>query len=65
MLKACMKLFKTPLETTNRRATSSPTPTIRVSGQTRAIHTGSRGGKYYINRNGNRTYLNRDGTRRK
>jgi len=50
------------IRTTNTRAT--PTPTVRVSGQNRTIHTGPKGGKYYINSNGNKTYLNRDGTKR-
>ena len=48
--------------TTSAKATSSQT--VTVSGQKKTIQTGSRGGKYYINKNGNKTYLNRDGTKR-
>ena len=38
---------------------------VTVSGRSTTVQTGSRGGKYYINKNGNKTYLNRDGTKRK
>jgi len=38
--------------------------TVKVSGQTKTVQTGSQGGKYYINKNGNKSYLNRDGTKR-
>ncbi len=31
--------------------------TVTVSGETKTVHVGPRGGRYYINRNGNRTYL--------
>ncbi len=61
--------------TTGRRARSGSTGTtgssgrnsrgtVTVSGQVKTVQTGSRGGKFYINKNGNKTYLNRDGTKR-
>ncbi|NAS29702.1 hypothetical protein GTQ40_01845 [Flavobacteriaceae bacterium R38] len=43
---------------------SAKRQTVTVSGQTKTVQTGPRGGKYYINKNGNKTYLNRDGTKR-
>ena len=39
--------------------------TVTVFGKKIPVLTGSKGGKYYINKNGNKTYLNRDGTKRK
>ncbi len=42
----------------------SGSSTVIVSGQSRTVHTGPNGGKYYINANGNKTYVNRDGTKR-
>ncbi|QTE21052.1 RHS repeat-associated core domain-containing protein [Polaribacter cellanae] len=37
--------------------TQRTTPTIVVKGVSRKIHTGPRGGKYYINSNGNKSYI--------
>ncbi|MDV7391889.1 hypothetical protein RZS08_11065, partial [Arthrospira platensis SPKY1] len=38
---------------------------VTVSGTSKTVHTGPRGGKYYINKNGKKTYLNRDGSKKK
>jgi uncharacterized protein RhaS with RHS repeats len=37
---------------------------VTVSGTSKTVHTGPRGGKYYINKNGNKTYLKKDGTKK-
>lgn len=39
--------------------TASPSRTTGSGGGYRTIHTGPRGGKYYINKNGNKTYIKR------
>ncbi|MBE7698659.1 HNH endonuclease signature motif containing protein [Tenacibaculum finnmarkense] len=36
---------------------SSPTYSVPNNSSSKTIHTGSRGGKYYINSNGNKTYV--------
>ena len=40
-------------------ASSSPAPSSGNTGGYQTIHTGPRGGQYYINSNGNKTYLKR------
>lgn len=61
--------WKTAKERTHRAHTASPDPSYNSSAnsyatpshhtETRAIHTGPRGGKYYINSHGNKTYVRR------
>lgn len=49
----------TPKETTNTSSTTTKTttPTYKSDNSSRVIHTGPRGGKYYINKNGKKTYV--------
>ena len=49
---------------TSGKSKSATSQTVIVSGQVKKVETGSRGGKYYINKNGNKTYLKRNGTKR-
>ncbi|WP_270487859.1 hypothetical protein [Butyricimonas synergistica] len=52
-------LATTPKETTNTSSTTTKTttPTYKSDNSSRVIHTGPRGGKYYINKNGKKTYV--------
>ena len=56
--------FSRGSKTRSSTRTTNPSATVTVSGKQKTVHTGSRGGKYYVNDNGNKVYLNRDGTKK-
>ncbi len=47
----------TVTSTTNNTTPQTTTPSYKSDNSSRVIHTGPRGGKYYINKNGKKTYV--------